>query len=505
MKHLKNIVSVMVLCTILCPACDQKKTIKKKPNILFIMLDDIGKEWISAYGAQDISTPNIDELARTGMRFENAYSMPQCTPSRITLLTGQYPWRHGWVNHYDVPRLGHGGRYDPILNPSFGRMIRDAGYATCAAGKWQINDFRLEPEAMVNAGFDEYCMWTGGENGGPSTAASQMRYWDPYIHTKEGSKTYNGQFGEDIFSDFIIDFMKKNKEKPMMIYYPMCLPHGPLTTTPAEPDAPKEDQHEAMTRYTDIILKKLTDALDELKIRDNTIIVWTTDNGTGVGQIGRMNDRYVRGGKMHLTENGLNAPFIVNCPGIVPSGVVTDALVDFTDLLPTFCDLAGVEKDRNFTYDGHSFAPLILGESTDSDRDWIQGLGGRFAMLVNDKITSVHTFRDRVIRDKEYKAYVDTTGHIYEIIDFKNDPDEQNNLIDTNDPKIMVSLGKFQKVVDELPKKDASPIYHQLDTSYYDHPAEKLNKVALGGKKGAAKSLPVTKVEYLEKTGRKGL
>ena len=483
----------------LCLGCSQQQPIKKKPNILFIMLDDLGKEWISAYGAEDIQTPNIDELARTGMRFENAYSMPQCTPTRVTLLTGQYPWRHGWVNHYDVPRLGHGGRFDPLMNPSFGRMIRDAGYVTCAAGKWQINDFRLEPEAMVNAGFNEYCMWTGGENSRPPNEASQLRYWHPYIHTKEGSRTYKGKFGEDIFSDFIIDFMRRNKDKPMLIYYPMCLPHSPLTTTPAEKDAPKEEQHKAMVRYTDIILKKLTDALEELQIRENTIIVWTTDNGSAVGQIGRMNGRYVRGGKSYLTENGLNAPFVVNCPGLVPEGVVTDALVDFTDLLPTFCDLAGAGMDKNFTYDGYSFAPLILGNKTDTDRGWIMGLGSHFAMLINDRITSAHTFRDRVIRDKEYKAYVDTTGQVYEIIDFLNDPDEQTNLMDSDDPKIIRSLEKFQKVADRLPKKDNSPFYQQLDTSYYDHPAEALNKVARGGKKRPNKTLPVTEQEYKAK------
>ena len=496
----------LIVATISLSCSNQKKVEEieeKPPNIIFIMLDDIGKEWISSYGAQDIKTPNIDELARTGMRFENAYSMPQCTPTRITLLTGQYPSTHGWVNHYDVPRLGHGGRFDPILNPSFARMIRDAGYATCAAGKWQINDFRLEPEAMVNAGFDAYCMWTGGENGGSSTEASQMRYWDPYIHTKEGSKSYKGEFGEDIFTDFIIDFMKENKDDPMMIYYPMCLPHGPLTTTPTEKDAPKEEQHKAMVRYTDIILKRITDALDELKIRDNTIIVWTTDNGTGVGQIGRRNNHYVRGGKMHLTENGLNAPFIVNCPGKVPAGVVTEALMDFTDLLPTFCDLAGAPLDEKFKYDGHSFAPLILGETKDSERDWIMGFGGRFAMLVDDKITSVHTFRDRVIRDKSYKAYIDTIGQIYEIIDFKTDLDEQINLIDSKELAVQEAYHKFQDILNQLPKKDNSPIYKKLDTSYYDHPASALNKIALGGKKGAAKSLPVTEEEYIEKTQKK--
>lgn len=489
-------VGMYTSCTIETPE-------KKEPNILFILIDDLGKEWISGYGAEDVKTPNIDALAKTGMNFENAYSMPQCTPSRITLLTGQYPWRNGWVNHYDVPRLGHGARFDPDRNPSFGKNLREAGYATCIAGKWQINDFRLEPEATVNAGFDEYCMWTGGENGGPSTKASQLRYWDPYIRTKEGSKTYKGQFGPDIYTDFIIDFMKKNKEKPMMIYFPMCLTHGPLTTTPLEPDAPREEQHKAMVRYTDHILKRLLDTLEELKIRDNTIIVWTTDNGTGVGQIGRMNGRYVRGGKMKSTENGINAPFIVNCPGTVPEGVVTDALVDFTDILPTFCDLAGAGIDDKYLYDGYSFAPVILGEKRNSPRQTIMALGGHFAMLKNDRVRSVHNFRDRVIRDKDYKAYVDTTGHISEIIDFKTDFDEVNNLINEKGVKIVAAKNKFQQVVNQLPKKDASPIYLQINGSFYDHPADQLNKVAKGGKKAIKKSKPVTEEEYLEKQGKK--
>ena len=106
----------------------------RKPNILFILIDDLGKEWISFHGAELVKTPHIDELARTGMVFENAYSMPQCTPSRITLLTGQYPWRNGWVNHYDVPRLGHGGRFDPEMNPSFAK--KSEGCRICHLYRW---------------------------------------------------------------------------------------------------------------------------------------------------------------------------------------------------------------------------------------------------------------------------------------------------------------------------------------------------------------------------------
>ncbi len=168
----------------------------KQPNILFILADDLGKEWISAYGAEDISTPNIDKLANQGIRFDNVWSHPQCTPSRVSLITGQYPYRNGWVNHWDAPRWGQ-GYLDWQQNQSIARVMKDAGYSTAAAGKWQVNDFRVEPEAMTKHGFDDYAMWTGYETGVP---ASAERYWDPYIHTKKGSKTYKGEFGEDIFS-----------------------------------------------------------------------------------------------------------------------------------------------------------------------------------------------------------------------------------------------------------------------------------------------------------------
>ena len=142
-----------------------------RPNIVFILLDDLGKEWISAYGAEDIRTPHLDALAAGGTKFENFYVMPQCTPTRLSFLTGQYPFRHGWVNHWDVPRWGGGAHYDWKRNPSIARTLRAAGYRTAVAGKWQINDFRVQPEAMRELGFDAYCMWTGGQGDDPAFEA----------------------------------------------------------------------------------------------------------------------------------------------------------------------------------------------------------------------------------------------------------------------------------------------------------------------------------------------
>ena len=191
-----------------------------RPNILFIMVDDLGPEWISCYGGLEVKTPQIDALARGGMRFTNAYSMPQCTPTRVTLLTGQYPFHHGWCNHWDVPRWGAGCHFDPNKNITFARLLRSVGYVTAIAGKWQINDFRVQPGVLKDHGFDEWCMWTGYEGQNPP---SGQRYWDPYVFASgERSRTHKGQFGPDVYADFLVDFLRRHRDQPMLLYFPMC-------------------------------------------------------------------------------------------------------------------------------------------------------------------------------------------------------------------------------------------------------------------------------------------
>ena len=430
-----------------------------KPNILFIMVDDLGKEWISCYGAEDIQTPNIDALAQTGMRFENAYSMPQCTPSRATLLTGQYPWRTGWVNHWDVPRWGVGYfDWKQRGNMTFARIMKQAGYATAAAGKWQINDFRIAPDAMKKHGFDDWCMWTGYETGNPP---SGKRYWDAYIHTsKDGSTTYKGKYGPDVYTDFLIQFMKEHKEQPMMLYFPMALTHGPLTNTPAEMEVKTSlDKHKAMVRYTDLLVGRLVKAIDNLRIRDRTIVIFTTDNGSGGRIIGTRNGETIRGGKAKKTENGVCAPFIANCPGLVPQGVVTDALTDFSDLLRTFAELGGCVVPEDLKIDGVSIAPLLLGKVKDSARKWIMALGHGPARLDAKGVRGKVDYAERVIRDKRYKVWVNEERKIDRLYDLQTDPFEKKNLITSAKPEHRAVLLKFQAVVDTMPKRDARPQY----------------------------------------------
>jgi len=437
----------------------------KRPNIIFIMADDLGPEWLSCYGGEEMETPNLDNLAREGMQFSNAYSMPQCTPTRATLLTGQYPFRHGWVNHWDVPRWGAGCHFDSKHNITFARVLKTAGYVTAAAGKWQINDFRVQPHAMEKHGFDEYCMWTGFESQNPPSA---KRYWDPYIHTAGVSKTYKGRFGTDVFVDFLIDFMSRHKDKPMMLYFPMCLTHGPLTNTPLDPDARGNiERHKAMVRYTDHAVGRLVKALDDLKLRDNTIVFFTTDNGTARKMTARMNGRKVKGGKATLGEPGVRAPFIVSCPGIVPVGVRTDALTDFTDILPTFAELGLAKLPGGVAIDGHSIASLLRGTASDSIRDWIMAMGFGAAKLAEGRVVGVKQFADRVVRDKQYKLWV-LDGRSARLFDLLADPAETNNLIDSTNPGVVAARRKLEAVVQSFPGRDAAPKYNLTPPQPWD-------------------------------------
>ena len=464
-----------------------------QPNIIFILLDDLGKEWISCYGATDVETPNIDALAHGGMRFENVYSMPQCTPSRMCLLTGQYPYRNGWVNHWDVPRWGAGARYDVDAYPcNLGLTMRDAGYATAIAGKWQINDFRVEPDALNAAGFDDWCMWTGAEGDNPP---SFERYWDPYVVYKDKpARTYAGAFGPDMFCDFVIDFARTHHdgEQPFFIYYPMVLTHTPFTTTPHEPDViTKVDKHKAMVRYTDFILGRIVDSLDEIGARNDTLLVFTSDNGTCGAMVGHIGERTIRGGKSKTIEPGVNIPFVVNWPGTIPPDRVSDALVDFTDIIPTLADLTdqmipGIDK-----VDGSSLAPYLRGETGHSDRDWILAMGGQNNGEVSDRgVENEWVFRDRVVRDQRYKLYVGTDRKPQKLVDLQVDPDEQTDITGSEGEVALASRQKFEALIPHWPERDADPICTPQPPQPWDRPVEVKSQVWKKGRSFTSRTDP---------------
>jgi arylsulfatase A-like enzyme len=264
--------------------------------------------------------------------------------------------------------------------------------------------------------------------------------------------------------------MNRHKNESMFLYYAMCLTHTPFTGTPSEPWVHgKIEQHRAMVRYTDHLVGRLVKALDLLAIRDRTIVFVTSDNGTARGISGRMNGRVVAGGKSLTTENGICVPFIVNGPGLVPQGIKTDALTDFTDFMPTCADFAGIQLPEDAEFDGVSIANLLLGKSDDSDRQWIMAMGGgNHARLTDAGVENMYIFRDRVLRNKRYKLFVDSRRKSEKLVDLIVDPDESENLLDRLDENSNEAYEFLRNVVRQFPKKDADPIYLPLPPQPWD-------------------------------------
>jgi arylsulfatase A-like enzyme len=436
-----------------------------KPNIMFIMVDDLGPEWVSASGG-NFHTPNIDRIAAEGTRFVNAYSMPKCTPTRATLLTGQYPFRHGWVNHWDVPRWGAGCHFDPTLNPTWTQALKKVGYRTAIAGKWQLNDFRVQPDILEAHGFDDWCMWTGGEGQNP---ISNERYHSPYVHTRAGSRLYEGDFGPDLYTDFLIHFMRENKEHPMLLYYPMALTHTPLIATPLDPQAEtKEQRHRAMVRYTDHLVGRLLDEIDDLGLAHQTLVIFTTDNGTGRGIDGMLNGRAVEGGKGLMLESGCRAPFFARWVGQVSPNRTVPALLDFTDIFPTMLELAGAEMPAGHVVDGVSFVDPLLGFGGNGQRKWMMSMGGRTAHLRDGRVRPELPYAPRVLRTTEYKLWINADGQPERLHHLPSDPDEAINLLEGAEGKARAALDRLVEAAGQFPKVDAIPRYTALPAQPWD-------------------------------------
>ncbi len=340
----------------------------KKPNILLIMADDLGYEVIGANGGTSYATPNLDRLAAEGTRFTHAYCTPRCSPTRILLMTGRYGFRNykGW------------GILDPA-EKTFGHVLRDAGYATCVSGKWQLCEFDKPENAdhPRRAGFQEHCVWTWHyKKGSPS------RYWDPLIWQNgkllEGTE---GKYGPDIHCDYVCDFIERNKSRPFFAYYSTNLVHAPFVPTPDSwrESGPKSQgkkdkgggqaNYTAMVAYLDKCVGRVVTTLDRLGLRENTLILFTADNGTPRGIQSKMGEMTIPGGKGQMTDLGTHVPLIANWDGTTPAGRVLDDLIDFSDVLPTLGEMAGAALPQDRTIDGRSFLPQLRGEKG-NPREW---------------------------------------------------------------------------------------------------------------------------------------
>ena len=359
MKHTILTLTVLLLTPVAAlHAADAPKP-ASRPNLVLILADDLGYETIGANGGTSYATPVLDQLAATGVRCTHCFVQPLCTPTRVQLMTGLY----------NVRNYIRFGNMDPQA-VTFGSLLKQAGYTTCITGKWQLGQDVGLPKKF---GFDEYCLW--------QHTRRPPRYANPGLEINGVQKDYTqGEYGPDLVNDYALDFVTRKKDGPFFLYYPMMLTHAPYQPTPDsqdwEPKAQGEQvnakvEHFAeMVAYMDKLIGKLVAKLDVLGIRDNTLIVFLGDNGTGRGVRSMLGDRLVSGGKGMTTDAGMHVPLIASWPGRLVAGKVCSDLVDSTDFLPTLLEAAGAEPPSGVNFDGRSFLPQLLGKKA-QPRDWV--------------------------------------------------------------------------------------------------------------------------------------
>lgn len=335
----------------------------RRPNVVIIYTDDQGSVDVNCYGAKDLITPHMDELATGGIRFTQFYSAaPVCSPSRAALLTGRFPQRAGLPSNAGSKPGSLGMPSEQI---TLAEILREAGYATGHVGKWHLG---YVPTTMPNGqGFD----FSFGHMGGCIDNYSHFFYWSgPNRHDlwRDGKEIWeDGAFFPDLMVREASEFVERNREKPFFLYWPINTPHYPLQGTDAWREkylhlpAPR-NKYAAFVSTTDERIGQLLKYLDDAGLRENTIVVFQSDHGHsteertfgGGGSAGPY-----RGAKFSLFEGGIRVPAIVRWPGELPQNQVRQQMATSVDWLPTILELCGVSVPADHKIDGHSLVPML--------------------------------------------------------------------------------------------------------------------------------------------------
>ena len=360
-----------------------------RPNVILIMADDMGYEALSSNGSESCKSPNLDKLAAKGVRFTNCFSNPICTPSRAKIMTGQYNVR----NYVKFGLLDRG-------QTTFAHQLKATGYATAIAGKWQLGK---QADAPQHFGFEQSCLWQHTRSGRSKEGGKTIdrRFVNPLLEFNGKEKDYtNGEYGPQVCTDFICDFIDENKKKPFLVYYPMILTHCPFDPTPDSTDwdpkrlgstTYKGDRNDPqrhfrdMVAYADKAVGQIVAQLEKSGVRDNTLLIFTGDNGTDKPIVTPWNGTKVVGGKGSMSDTGTRVPLIASWPnGIKKPGRVVDDLVEFTDMMPTVCEVSGAALPKNHPADGASILPVLQNKAEARKKDWIY-IWYRGRVLVRDK------------------------------------------------------------------------------------------------------------------------
>ncbi|QDV21040.1 Arylsulfatase [Gimesia panareensis] len=444
---------------------------KQPPNIVFIIADDLGYKELGCYGQKYIKTPNIDELAKDGIRFTQFYSgNAVCAPSRCNLMTGKHPG-HAYVRNNGKPdyvqnmKEKEGWEYPgqhpiPDEEVTIAEMLKQKHYATGAMGKWGLGHFGTSGDPNKQ-GFDLFY--------GFNCQVHAHNHYPRFLwrnHTKEtlpgNDRTLNGEtYSQDKFVEVGMDFIRENKDRPFFLYLPFAVPHLAIQA-PEESVAeyrgkiPEADYkhrgyikrpdpragYAAMITHMDKGVGQIMNLLKELNLDDNTVVFFTSDNGPTYDRLGGSDSVFFesagpwRGFKGSLYEGGIRVPLVVRWPGHIAPGGVTDHLSAFWDVMPTIAQLTGTKAPADI--DGISFVPTLLGEPQEQKQH--EYLYWEFPAYTGQQAVHMGDWkgvRQNLLRKKNPQMKI-------ELYNLKNDPGEQNDVADQH-PEIVARIKSIMK------------------------------------------------------------
>jgi arylsulfatase A-like enzyme len=393
---------------------------KKRPNIIFIMADDLGFGNLGCYGGTKILTPSVDRMARDGLRFTEVYAGHcVCAPSRSVLMTGQHTG-HTRVRDNKCmvggvkDEITGGGCRLPLLpeDVTVAEVLKQAGYATGITGKWGLGDPHTTG-IPTRQGFDQ---WLGYLNQNHAN-----EYYTDYLWRNEKKIVLEGnlngkrsQYTHDLFAEFALDFIREHKDGPFFLYLPFTIPHFNHEVPSIEPYADKPWNQEqkiyaAKVTRMDKDIGRILDLLKELDIDGDTIVFFCSDNG---GTLWGTMPPY-RGSKGGLMEGGIRTPIVVRWPGQIKAGAVSEAQWYFADVMPTLAELAGAKAPDNI--DGLSVVPTLFGKEQNELRE-------RFMYWEQPREVQ------QAVRWRNWKAKRKRRGAKLELYNLTDDPGEYNNV-----------------------------------------------------------------------------
>ena len=417
----------------------------QSPNLILINVDDLGWKDLGCYGSDVYETPNIDKLARNGLKFTNAYSAcAVCSPTRAAIMTGRYPARLGvtdWIRarfqggkipkDKKNPSGWVGSKNKKVLCPqnalwmeleevTIAEKLKEDGYATCHIGKWHLGADDWYPEKQ---GFDEN--YGGCDYGQPPS------YFDPFknkrldgIYGLPGKK--QGQYLTDRECDEAVMFIKKNRQKKFFLNFANYAVHTPIQAKPSLLDKyktkiqsldtkQKNAAYATMVESVDQAVGRIITILKEEGIIDRTLIIFTSDNG---GLLGVTNNAPLRSGKGFPYEGGIRVPLIIFWPDFINGGKVIDTPVSSIDFFPTLCSAAGIKNSTDEVVDGLNLLPLIKGENN-VKRESLFWHFPHYRGKINPY---------SIIRNGDWKLIKRYDGKPFELFNLKNDLSEKNDL-----------------------------------------------------------------------------